>query len=122
MRTLAILACVGALAFLSAAQASPVGGAWAKGIEEAGEVWKDTKMYRGGERASVQVVGKLPDLANLRLAVFDSKGVLVAEDRGNADPDGNFMAASWYPPRDGTYTVEIRTIQGSGFECYVTIK
>ncbi|HZZ80474.1 MAG TPA: PPC domain-containing protein [Gemmataceae bacterium] len=122
MRTLAMSACVGLLALLSAAHASPVGGAFAKQIKQKEEVWKDTKIFRGGERASVQVVGKLPDLANMHLAVFDAKGVLIAEDNGDIDPNGNFMSVSWYPPRDGTYTIEIRTTSSNGLLCYVTIK
>lgn len=120
MRFVATLAFVASFAFLSSIQASPVSGAFAKGIESPSEVWKDVKLYRGGERASVQVVGK--DIAHLSVAVFDSKGTLVAEDRGNVESEGNFMCASWYPPRDDTYTVEIRSSQGKGFKCYVTIR
>jgi hypothetical protein len=120
MRFLAAFAFVASFAFLAGVQASPVGGAWAKGIEASSEIWKDVKIYRGGERASVQVVGK--DISSLSVAVFDSRGTLVAEDKGNVDPEGNFMCASWYPPRDDTYTVEIRSSQGKGFKCYVTIR
>ena len=121
MRTLGLVGFVCAIALVSASHAAPVGGAWS-GRAKGDAVWKTTKIFRGGERASVQVIDKPGDLVPLRVAVFDSTGVLMGEDKGDAIPEGTYMSVSWFPPRDGTYSIEIRHVDNGAFNCYVTIK
>src|SRR5262249_24767241 len=104
MRTLGVIGFVCAILLVSASPAARVGGAWS-GRAKGEAVWKKVMNFRGGERASVQVIDKPADIIPLRVAVFDSTGVLMGEDKGNAIPEGNYMSVSWYPPRDGTYSI-----------------
>jgi hypothetical protein len=105
---------------------APVDGAWADKISVGAEPWKQLKRYRAGERASVQIVNikdtPISTLKDLIVTVFDPKGTMVAQDKGNRQEGGNFLAVLWYPPREGEYRVEVRNDGGTPVDCYVTVK
>lgn len=64
--------------------------------------------YRGGERACVMAVGDHKPPVPMAIIVYDDKKNKVAEDYGSEEaPD--YVAAFWYPPRDGRYTIEVRS-------------
>ncbi len=76
------------------------------------------ESFRGGERACVIVKGDHKPVVNLEIAVYDQKGNLVAKDNGG----GDYVAAIWYPPRDGLYKIEIFNPGEAWNACYISVK
>ena len=64
--------------------------------------------YEGGRRACVIAVGDHKPPVDISIAVYDDAKQLVTEV-SNVD----FVAAIWYPPREGTYKV---VVTNSGLE------
>lgn len=73
---------------------------------EPGAAFTLTLAYRGGERACVTAIGDHDPVQELAIVVTDAKGAVVATDRGKG-PASDFVCAIWYPPRDGTYRIEV---------------
>ena len=87
---------------------APINGSWSAGVEVGSRTWSQTNTFRGGERAAVMAVGDRRIAgAKLRLAVYDAKGMLIAEDNGERELAGDFVGLVWYPPRDGEYKIEV---------------
>jgi hypothetical protein len=123
MRRILALAMVFSLAGAPLGVGSPSDGDWSKNEEiSPGVVWTRTKMFRGGERAGVSAAVLTPGGgAQLRLAVFDKKGELVAEDQGTK-LISDFVAVSWYPPRDGEYRIELRNTGTRSPKIWIAIR
>lgn len=122
MRRILGLALLLLLAAVPLGLASPLTGAWAKYIEVGPDGWTDAKQFRGGERATVLVVGDHLGTTSLHLIVKDAKGTVIAEDKGKDQPAGDMVAIIWYPPRDGEYRIELRNPGGAVNKCYIAIK
>jgi hypothetical protein len=76
---------------------------------------------RGGARACVVAVGDHKPAVEMGIAVFDEAGKKITEDAGSGEaPD--FVAVIWYPPRDGKYTVEVRSKGLEHNEVTVSVK
>jgi hypothetical protein len=91
---------------------APVGGTYSERNEIISEPWRTTRIFQGGERASVFALGDRPDeefIGKLHVKVFDAKGNLVAEDAGSNSLVGDFVGVSWYPARTAEYRVEVHT-------------
>jgi hypothetical protein len=101
------------------ARSAPINGTWSDSVEIQSKVWSKTNTFRGGERASVMAIGD-PKQAGvkLRVAVYDAKGTLIAEDKGESD----FVGLVWYPPRDGDYRVDVSHNGADVNNVYVAIK
>jgi hypothetical protein len=87
----------------------------------------DRLKFRGGQRATVIVVGDHDPIVPVILEVYDDKGKLVARDepaRGSASAKakGNDVCAVvWYPPRDSYYAIKIRNLGKDFNKCWVAI-
>ena len=105
------------------ARSAPLTGSWAKGVELESKVWLQTNKFRGGERAAVLAIGDHKDPgAKLRVAVYDAKGVLIAEDKGESELASDYVGLVWYPPRDGDYRVEVSHSGAGVNSVYIAIK
>jgi hypothetical protein len=68
-------------------------------------------QFKGGERASVVVIGDHRPVVDLELYVYEvneqgTEGKLVAQDGGPGLKDR--VGVVWYPPRTATYRIVIR--------------
>ena len=54
----------------------------------------------------------------MRIAVYDAKGGLVAEDKS----DNDYAGVVWYPPRDGEYRIEVGHSDSITSPVYVVVK
>jgi hypothetical protein len=68
-------------------------------------------QFKGGERASVVVIGDHIPIVDLEIYVYEvneqgAEGKLVAQDGGPGLKDR--IAVAWYPPRTATYRIVIR--------------
>ncbi len=115
-----ILVCT--MVCLSAVSA-PIGGSWqAHKKIEGKEAWSQTRAFRGGERAAVLAIGDHQDPSvRVQIAVFDAKGVLIAEDKGS-EPASDYAGLVWYPPRDGDYRIVVRHSGVDANKVYIAIK
>src|SRR4051794_13867937 len=105
------------LLFLTgAALAGPVDGPTAMKIEvpatkpsEVGET-DLTRTFRGGERATVIIIGDHRPVVDLEVRVYEVKaggeGKLVTRDGGSGGRD--IIGVSWVPTRTGPYRIVIR--------------
>jgi hypothetical protein len=117
MMRAALLLMICVLAVASFAGAGPVDGpSWFVKQVEAGRQTTTGELVpgklrvavdcRGGERMCVIAAGDHDPVVEMAIAVYDDKGKQVAMDVGGEKvPD--YVAAIWYPPRDGKYLVEI---------------
>jgi hypothetical protein len=105
------------------AVSSPTSGSWQSREEIGGKIWSTTRTFRGGERAAVLAIGdhEEPDV-RVQIAVFDAKGVLIAEDKGDSELAGDYVGLVWYPPRDGDYRIEVRHSGADVNKIYIAIK
>ena len=46
------------------------------------------------------------DGANIEVTIRDAKGNVIAQDKAA----GNVAAVMWYPPRNGDYAIEVRSL------------
>jgi hypothetical protein len=120
MRTLALFCLMSLLAL------APIGlsGPMPYGALERAKVgdWKKTMRFRGGERATVLARGNDNSPANLQLTITDAAGNVVTQTQGKNPPNAAMVAAFWYPPRDGEYTIEVRNSGSEVSPIFVTIK
>lgn len=120
----AALVILGCMIVCVNAVSAPEGGSWQSRVEiESKGLWKKTRTFRGGERAAVLAIGNHEEPGvQVHVAVFDAKGVLVAEDKGESELAGDFVGVVWYPPRDGDYRIEVRHSGSSANNVYIAIK
>lgn len=83
--------------------------------------WTDTRHYRGGERASVLVIGDHKEVPQLEVTVYDAKGAVVATDKTSNRLVSDMVGVVWFPPRDGDYRIVVRN-PDSPNKCYIAIK
>jgi hypothetical protein len=124
------LACLCALTLALLAQC-PVGGGpvvsrykaapaemWEQRSVESGSSLYVQDNFKGGERASVIVIGGYKDMAmELAVYVFDANGNCVARFDEGAD----YCAVEWYPPTTGRYLIEVRN-RGNGSTIRMVIR
>ena len=122
MRHILMLALVACLAFAPIGVGSPIDGSTALDGELKDDVWSTARMFRGGQRASVIVIGSRENAANIELTVRDAKGKLIVEDKANGGLAGTIVAVLWYPPRDAEYRIEVRQPGAQNREFYCAIK
>src|SRR3954468_12414423 len=88
-----------------------------------------TRVFRGGQRATVVVIGDHNPVADLEVRVYevkgDSEGKLIAHDGGKASRD--IVGVSWVPARTGPYRIVIRnpaplTEKNPFNRCYVVLR
>lgn len=104
-------------------QSGPIDGSWQKREEIGAKVWSQTRKFRGGERAAVLAISDHKDPGvKLRVAVYDAKGTLIAEDNGETELAGDFAGLVWYPPRDGEYKIEVSHNGSGANNVYIAIK
>jgi hypothetical protein len=121
------------LALVPLGRTSPVDRTFGGRVEIAPSgPWVQKRNFLGGERACVLAIGdqtieikegehvKAP-IVNLHVSIFDGKGTLIVEDKGNSDLTGDVVGVVWYPPRTGEYRVEVRN-PGLARKVYVAIK
>lgn len=133
MRTPALLTCLGCLALAPLVLAGPLDGPRTFSIRvEAGHQTAGGELvpgrvrfpveFRGGERACVVAVGDHKPPVEMGITVYDEAArQKLAEDTGAGDaPD--FVAAIWYPARDGKYVIEIRSKGKEYNEVTVTVR
>jgi hypothetical protein len=80
-----------------------------------------SKAFVAGQRACVIVIGDHKPVVDVEIKVYDAKGKVVAEDRGQ-DPARDFVAAIWYPPRQETYRIEVRSYGKDYNDCSIAVK
>jgi hypothetical protein len=80
-----------------------------------------TQTFAAGQRACAIVIGDHDPVVDVEVKVYDSKKQLVAQERGQ-QPAQDFVAVMWYPPRQETYTIEIRNYGKDYNVCSVAIK
>jgi hypothetical protein len=89
-------------------------------VTEAG-TWEIRRAYAAGQRACVIVIGDHDPVVDVEVRIYDSQKQLVAKRRGTAAaPD--FVAVMWYPPRDETYRIEVRSYGKIENICSVAFK
>lgn len=109
MRRLVWLAPIILCISVSGSRSAPLKGAHAlKSVIGGNSQMEFEKAFRGGERACVIAIGDHKPAVPMRIAVYDDAKQLVAEDQYI-----DFVAAIWYPPRDGTYKI---VVANSGME------
>jgi hypothetical protein len=102
---------------------APIGGSWQSHVQVESKAWSQTRPFRGGERAAVLAIGDHKELGvQVHVAVFDAKGLLVAEDKGENELASDFVGLVWYPPRDGEYRIEVRQTGADTNKIYIAIK
>ena len=120
MRRIGLLVGVLLLALVGGGRGGPVEGPdWfrkrvEKGIVSGGRVTEPgsqvfSKTFAAGRRACVIAVGDHKPVVELSVEVFDSQGKLVAKDSGGEGEARDFVAAIWYPPREETYRILIKS-------------
>jgi hypothetical protein len=97
------------------ARSAPITGSWSNFVEIDTKVWSQTNKFRGGERAAVLAIGAG---TKMRVAVYDAKGELIAEDKG----EGDYVGLVWYPPRDGEYRIDVSQDGVGANKVYIAIK
>ena len=109
----------GSLGAANLALSSPVDGSRST-HERVGEMSDRTlvERFRGGERACVIVRGDHKPVVNVEVHISDDKGRPITKDVGG----GDLVAVTWYPPRDGNYTIRIVNHGKEYNECYVVLK
>jgi hypothetical protein len=75
------------------------------------------EAYQGGRRACVIAVGDRKPSVDITIAVYDDAKQLVTEEH-NLD----YVAAIWYPPRDGVYKVVVSNSGVEYNEMYLVFK
>jgi hypothetical protein len=90
---------------------------WEKHSVESGRSLYLQDNFKGGERASVIVIGNEEFVMDLAVYVFDADGNCVARFDEGAD----YCAVEWYPPTPGRYTIEVRN-RGGGSDIRVVIR
>jgi hypothetical protein len=103
-------------------RSSPVDGIFARKVDVPAEGLTVVKRFRGGERASVQVIGDHKSTTMVTITVHDEKKNVVAEDKGREQPVGDISAVIWYPPRDGEYRITIRNSDSRAARYFVAIR
>ncbi len=103
-------------------RSAPIDGVVARKFEVPSEGLTMTKRFRGGERASVQVIGDHKSASVVHIAVHDDKKNLVAEDKGRELPIADIAAVLWYPPRDGDYRITISNLDSRPAKYFVAIR
>ncbi len=88
--------------------------------KEAGSL-RFSKTFVAGQRACVIVIGDHKPVVDVEVKVYDAKGRLVAEDRGQ-DPAKDFVAVMWYPPRQETYSIEVRSYGDVENDCSIAVR
>jgi hypothetical protein len=88
------------------------------GQSEGSGKWEFTETFRGGRRACVIARGDHKPVVDVGVYVYDGTGRLVAKDDGR----GDYAAAIWYPPRDGTYKIVIHNAGNEWNACYIAVK
>lgn len=122
MFTIAVLILLAFLAWHPPGYSAPIKGAIAKSIEIPDAGWTTTERFRGGERASVQVVvGKRAFLSTVSITVHDQNGKKIAEDTGRGRTS-DMAAVFWYPPRDGDYKITVRNLESRTHAYFVFIR
>lgn len=116
---------VAAAALLSAswrAHSAPINGSMSAEPKIGAEPWSQMIGFRGGERAAVLAIADhlAPD-DKLHVAVYDTKGKLIAENTGS-DSSGNFAGVVWYPPRDAEYKIEVSHGGQGVTKAYIAVK
>lgn len=101
---------------------SPIDGIFAQKVDVPAEGLTILKRFRGGERASVQVIGDHKSPATVSITVHDEKQNVVAEEKGRDNPVGDISAVIWYPPRDGEYRITIRNSDARPARYFVAIR
>jgi YD repeat-containing protein len=74
--------------------------------------------FAGRQRACVLLIGDHEASAQLAITVYDAAGHLVAQD----DPQWDFCAVLWYPPRTAAYTIELVNHGPSACRCWLAIR
>lgn len=106
-----------------AVRSAPIGGSWADKKEIGPKAWSTTRTFRAGERAAILAIGDHEERGvKLHVAVFDAKGVLIAEDKGDSELASDYVGLVWYPPRDGDYRIEVSHTGAAANGCYIAIK
>jgi hypothetical protein len=105
-----------------ASLSSPIEGAVARKLDVPAQGLIIPMQFRGGQRASVQVVGDHKSGGIVHVAVKDAKDNLIAEDKGRELPVGDLAAVIWYPPRDGEYRITIRNLDNRAAKYFVAIR
>jgi hypothetical protein len=121
------------LMFVPLSRGGPIeGSSWSEqnisagAVAEGGKVTEPgaagtIKTFAAGRRACVVVVGDHDPVVDLEVKVYDSKGNLVAQDRGQ-DPARDYVAVMWYPPRQEQYRIMIHSYGAAYNKCSVAIK
>jgi hypothetical protein len=75
-------------------------------------------LFKGGERACVIALGDHTPIVDIILEVRDEEDQVVARyDRG-----GDIVAAIWYPPQDGRYTIFVQNTGTVHNDIYIAVK
>ncbi len=130
IRTFALLAVAAGLWFgVAAGRAGPVEGSLGASVEVGhGQPWKATLKFRGGVRACAIAWARQPRGAPVSVEVRDAKDKVIGRDNpreaaGKDDAPGSDIATViWYPPRDGEYTILVRTYGDKAAETWIAIK
>ena len=123
MRHVVPLVLLSLLALVPVGVSSPVDGSSTSKHDVGPSPWTTTRSFRGGERATVLAFSlKHEPVVNLHLLIYDAKGNLVAEDKASNNLVGDYVGATWYPPRTGEYKIELRNPSGASVPCYIAIK
>ncbi|MSU80762.1 MAG: hypothetical protein EXS16_22080 [Gemmataceae bacterium] len=127
MIRLAILVCVGLVAFVPFGVGSPVdGGLAGKQDIGPGQSYRVSRSFRAGERAAVLALvqsSRVDSAAvNLSITVYDKKSTVVAQDKAVGNGQHDFAVAFWYPPRDGEYVIEVNSTSGFAVPVWVAVK
>src|SRR5688572_13485812 len=107
MRSIVLLGLLSLVTLVPIGVGAPVGDSLGKREEVGGDAVRKTIRFRGGERACVLAIGDHDPVVDIQVSVFDEKGNLVAEEKGNGTPVSDFVAVVWYPPRDADYRIEV---------------
>lgn len=103
-RTLSLCA-LALLAVVPFGRSAPLDGPeWTRQRIAQGGTLELVRAFAGGQRATVIAIGDHRPVVNLTITVYDARDNVVARDEGSG-PAGDFVAAVWYPPREGRYRV-----------------
>lgn len=104
-------------------RSSPVNGVIARKYEVPGEgLTLPPVKFRGGQRASVQVIGDHQSASIVHVTIKDDKGNVIAEEKGREHPVADIAAVIWYPPRDAEYRIHIRNVDSRPAKYFVAIR
>ncbi len=80
-----------------------------------------TKTFLAGQRACVIVIGDHDPVVDLEIQVFDAKGNLVAQDKGQGTAR-DYAAVMWYPPRQEPYRIVVSNYGSAYNVCSIAVK